>query len=266
MQWCKVRRVMVYTVGCIATIATSPLDKYFGTTAFDQLTTGLSTDVTHIPIQATVEFVNPEEADPFHYCGWNVVVDLSEPISSGTEVVLWGLTSPWDQGSFDVAYANALASQPDEPEQQDTAVIEGADTGSDTGSFDTGISDTAFSSDAVGSYEGFNLEHQVFYETMRDLVGDEYAYRIRDSGTISGPLFDPYSSIVAYNSVRILYYSECGNTTNHFVLTVMGEPTSVDATVTMVAHQGATVAQPMGCGPKPEAPDYTNVRMQVVVE
>ena len=101
---------------------------------------------------------------------------------------------------------------------------------------------------------------------MRDLVGDEYAYRITDSGTINGPLFDPYPSIVAYNSIRILYYSECGNTTNHFVMTVLGEPIDIDATVTMVAHQGEQIAQPIGCGAKPENPDYTNVRMQVLVE
>ena len=261
-------KILVYTFGISATIATSPLYEYFGTTAFGQLSTSLSTDMTHIPLQSTVEFVNPSEADPFHYCGWNVVVELNEPITFGTEVVLWGVTSPWDQGAFDLAYATALESQPNEPEENDTAVPEDTgtfDTGSDTGQLDTG-SDTASQSDTPEPYEELNPAHQVFYDTMQNFTGGEYAYRVTDSGTINGPLFEPYASIVSYNSIRLLYYSLCGNTTNHFVLTVLGEPIDVDTTVTMVAHQGEQVAQPIGCGAKPENPDYTNVRIQVAIE
>lgn len=264
-----IAKYALYSLGLAATIATSPLYEYFGTTAFDQLTTSLSNDVTHIPIQATVEFANPAEAEPFQYCGWNVVVELNEPINLDSEVVLWGLTSPWDQGAFDLAYATALESQPAEPEEDDTALPEDTgtfDTGSDTGLLDTAMMDTASPSSAPESYEVLNPEHQVFYNTMQTFTGGEYAYRITDSGTINGPLFEPYASIVSTNSIRILYYSECGNTTNHFVLTVLGEPIDVGATVTMVAHQGEQIAQPIGCGAKPENPDYTNVRMQVVIE
>ncbi len=264
-----IAKYTVYSLGLVATIATSPLYEYFGTTAFDQLSTSVSTDVTHIPIQATVEFANPAEAEPFHYCGWNVVVELNEPITLDTEVVLWGLTSPWDQGAFDLAYATALESQPDEQEEDDTAVPEDTgnfDTGSETGQLDTAVLDTASQSDTPEPYEVLNPEHQVFYDTMQTFMGGEYAYRVTDSGTINGPLFEPYASIVSYNSIRLLYYSLCGNTTNHFVLTVRGEPIDVDATVTMVAHQGEQIAQPIGCGAKPENPDYTNVRMQVALE
>lgn len=264
-----IAKYTVYSLGLVATIATSPLYEYFGTTAFDQLTTSLSTDVNHIPIQATVEFVNPTEAEPFQYCGWNVVIEFNEPVTLGTEVVLWGLTSPWDQGAFDLAYATALESQPDEPEEDDTAIPEDTgtfDTGSDTGQLDTAVSDTASPGNAPDPYEVLNPAHQVFYDTMQTFTGGEYAYRITDSGTINGPLFEPYASIVSYNSIRLLYYSLCGNTTNQFVLTVLGEPIDVDATVTMVAHQGEQVAQPIGCGAKPDNPDYTNVQLQVVVE
>ena len=101
---------------------------------------------------------------------------------------------------------------------------------------------------------------------MQNFTGGSYAYRITDSGTINGPLFERYASIVSTNSIRILYYSPCGNTTGHFVLSALGEPIDVDATVTMVAHQGEQIAQPVGCAEKPENPDYTNVRMQVIVE
>lgn len=264
-----IAKYTVYGLGLVVTIATSPLYEYFGTTAFDQLSTSVSTDVTHVPIQATVEFVNPAEAAPFHYCGWNVVVELNEPIPLDTEVVLWGLNSSWDQGAFDLAYATALESQPEEPEEDDTAAPEDTgifDTGSDTGQLDTAVSNTASQSDTPEPYEVLNPEHQVFYDTMQTFMGGEYAYRVTDSGTINGPLFEPYASIVSYNSIRLLYYSLCGNTTNHFVMTVLGEPIDIDATVTMVAHQGEQIAQPIGCGAKPENPDYTNVRMQVLVE
>lgn len=264
-----IAKYIVYSLGLVATIATSPLYEYFGTTAFEQLTTGLSTDVTHIPIQATVEFADPTEAEPFQYCGWNVVVELNEPITLDTEVVLWGLNSQWDQGTFDLAYATALESQPEEPDQDDTAVPEdtgNSDTGSDTGQIDTGGLDSALPSNASEPYEVLSPEHQVFYDTMRTFGGGEYAYRVTDFGTLNGPLFEDYASIVSRNSIRILYYSECGNTTSHFVLTVLGEQIEVDATVTMVAHQGEQIAQPIACGAKPENPDYTNVRMQVIVE
>ena len=264
-----IAKYTVYSLGLVATIATSPLYEYFGTTAFDQLSTSVSTDVTHIPIKAIVEFANPAEADPFHYCGWNVVVELNEPITLDTEVVLWGLTSPWDQGAFDLAYATVLESQPDEPEEDDTAVPEdtgGLDTGSDTGQLDTAVSDTALQSDTPEPYEELNPAHQVFYDTMQTLSGGQSAYRITDDGTLNGPLFDSGPAMLAYNSIRILYSSECGNVMSHFVLTILGEPVDVDATVTMVSHQGEQIVQPIGCGAKPENPDYTNVRMQVVVE
>ena len=53
---------------------------------------------------------------------------------------------------------------------------------------------------------------------------------------------------------------------DHFVITTVGEPIEIEATVTMVAHQGEQISQPVGCAEKAENPDYTNVRLQVIVE
>ena len=265
-------RYIVYLGATVATIATSPLYEYFGTTAFDQLSVELSTETTHVPLQVTVEFANPDDAEPFQYCGWDVVVELSEPISLGTEVVLWGLPSVWDQFAFDVAYADALSAasdESDEPQETDTGAF---DTGTleDTATeiVDTSVADTASQADgdALEPYEQLNPAHQVFYETMQTFSGDKYAYRAIDTGTLNGPLFEEYASMVIHDSMRILYYSECGNVTNHFVLTVLGEPISVEATVTMVAHQGEQIAQPIGCGTKADNPDHSGVQMSVDVE
>ena len=264
-----IAKYVVYSLGLVATIATSPLYEYFGTTAFDQLTTSLSTDVTHVPIQATVEFANPAEAEPFGYCGWDVVVELNEPITLGTEVVLWGLNTEWDQAAFDEAYAAALVSATDDLEEGDTANPMDTgdfDTGSETEDVDTAITDTATQNDLSEPYELLNPEHQVFYETMRTFSAGEYAYRIIDDGTVKGPLFEDYASIVVHNSIRLLYYSQCGNVTDYFVITTVGEPIDVETTVTMVAHQGEQISQPVGCAEKAENPDYTNVRLQVMVD
>ncbi len=268
-------KYVVYGLGLVATIATSPLYEYFGTTAFDQRSVELSTDVVHVPLRATVAFANPDEAEPFQYCGWDVVVELSEPISLGAEVVLWGLPSAWDQSAFDVAYADALSAVSDESE--DSQDPQEADTGAfDTGTLedtateivDTSVADTASQADgdALEPYEQLNPAHQVFYETMQTFSGDKYAYRVTDIGTLNGPLFEEYASMVIHDSMRILYYSECGSVTSHFVLTVLGEPTSADATVTMVAHQGEQIAQPIGCGTKADNPDHSGVQMSVDVE
>lgn len=266
-------KYVVYGLGLVATIATSPLYEYFGTTAFDQFSIEVSTETAHIPLQASVEFANPDDAEPFQYCGWDVVMELSEPISLGTEVVLWGLPSAWDQSSFDMAYADALSAVSDESDEPQEA---------DTGAFDTGMEeDTAEEADTsapdtasqsasdtveIEPYEQVNPAHQVFYDTMRTFTGDKYAYRVTDDGKMNGPLFEDYASMVVHDSIRILYYSECGNGTEHFVLTVLGEPVDVDATVTMVAHQGEQIAQPIGCGAKPENPDHSVVQMRVDVE
>ena len=54
-----IAKYVVYSLGLVATIATSALYEYFGTTAFDQRSVNLTTEVVHVPIQATVEFANP---------------------------------------------------------------------------------------------------------------------------------------------------------------------------------------------------------------
>ncbi len=274
-NWTQIMKPVVYTSGILVTLATSPLYEYFGTTAFDQLITSLSTDVTHIPLQATVEFANPDEAEPFQYCGWDVVVELTEPITLGTEVILWGLPITWDQEAFEVAYAEALSAVPDDPVDSETGDT-GMDTGlSDTGTLDdtgntmdTAVADTGSQADeeTPESYEQLNSAHQVFYDTMRTFTGGKYAYRITDDGKMNGPLFEDYASMVVHDSVRILYYSECGDITDHFVLTTLGEPIDTQATVTLVAHQGEQIAQPIGCGPKEDNPDYSGVQMSVDVE
>ena len=50
------------------------------------------------------------------------------------------------------------------------------------------------------------------------------------------------------------------------MITTVGEPIDVETTVTMVAHQGEQISQPVGCAEKAENPDYTNVRLQVMVD
>lgn len=273
MQTQHKAKYVVYGLGLVATIATSPLYEYFGTTAFDQRSVNLTTETAHVPLQASVEFANPDDAEPFQYCGWDVVVELSEPISLGTEIVLWGLPSVWDQSAFDVAYADALSAVSDEWDEPQ---------GTDTGAFDTGMEedtaeeadtaapDTASQSESatveVEPYEQLNPAHQVFYDTMRTFTSDKYAYRVTEDGKMNGPLFEDYASIVVHDSIRILYYSECGNGTEHFVLTTLGEPVAIQSTVTMVAHQGEQIAQPIGCGAKPESPDHSGVQMSVDVE
>ena len=274
-NWTQIMKPVVYTSGILATLATSPLYEYFGTTAFDQLQTTVSTDVTHVPLQATVEFANIDEAEPFQYCGWDVVVELNEPITLGTEVILWGLPTAWDQEAFDTAYAEALSAISDEPVDSETGDT-GMDTGlSDTGTLDdtgntmdTAVADTGSQADeeTPEPYEQLNSAHQVFYDTMRTFTGDKYAYRITDDGKVNGPLFEDYASMVVHDAIRILYYSECGDITDHFVLTTLGEPSDTQATVTMVAHQGEQIAQPIGCGPKEDNPDYSGVQMSVTVE
>ena len=134
----KVGRIFVYAVGFVATTATSPSYEYFGTTAFDQRSVNLTTEVVHVPIQAAVEFANPAEAEPFDYCGWDVVVEFNEPITLETEVVLWGLNSQWDQSAFDDAYAAALVSATDDLEEGDTA------SPMDTGDFDILFTDRGY--------------------------------------------------------------------------------------------------------------------------
>ena len=101
---------------------------------------------------------------------------------------------------------------------------------------------------------------------MKTFSAGEYAYRIIDDGTVKGPLFEDYASIVVHNSIRLLYYSQCGNVTDHFVITTIGDPIDVEATVTMVTHQGEQISQPVGCAEKTENPDYTNVPLQVIID
>ena len=253
-----IAKYVVYSLGLVATINLT-LYEYFGT-GFDQRSVNLTTEVVHVPIQATVEFANPAEADPFDHCGWDVVVELNESITLGTEVVLWGLNTEWDQVAFDEAYAAALVLATDDLEEGDTANPMDTgdfDTGSETEDVDTAITDTATQNDLSEPYELLNPEHQVFYETMRTFSAGEYAYRIIDDGTVKGPLFEDYASIVVHNSIRLLYYSQCGNVTDHFVITTIGEAIDLEATVTMVAHQGERISQPVGC--TGTRTDYTNV-------
>ena len=265
----KVAKYTLYTVAVGATIATSPLYEYFGITAMGQRSVLLSTETTHLPVQASVEVNNSDEATSFNYCGWDVVIDLDVPIPSGSEVILWGLSEPWNQTDFEQAYVDAV----DAIEEGDSVDEENTD-GDTADAVDTSVEDsgsamdvdTAADSSNEAPYEYFNPEHDTFYEVMRSLANQKYAYRITDTGTFNGPLFEEYASIVVQDSMRILYYSECGTITDHFVLTILGESLDIEATMLMVAHQGEQVAQPVGCGPKVDNPDYSNVQLRVTVQ
>ena len=96
-------------------------------------------------------------------------------------------------------------------------------------------------------YELLNPEHRVFYETMRTFSAGEYAYQIIDDGTVKGPLFEDYASIVVHNSIRLLYYSQCGNVSDHFVITTVGEPIDVETTVTWWPIKGTNISTSWMC-------------------
>ena len=278
---------VVYGTGFCAVLATSPLFEYFGTMAFAQHTVEVTEDSTHIPFSATVS-VDAAESEPFNVCAWDLVLDLEPSLPLETELIVWGLWEPWNQSAFDEAYTMALeqAAGDQQMEDDDTAVedtgaeAESEDTAniepsSETGLFNDTSSDTSSDTstteedDNTGSVEPFaqlNPEHRIFYETMQRFSESKYAYRIVNDGDVKGPLFEEYASIVVQDSRRFLYYSECGNTTDYFVLTVQGEPVSLNPKITMIAHQGERVAQPIACGGKVDNPDHLSVELSVVIE
>jgi hypothetical protein len=262
---------IIYGVGVVSTLATSPLYEYFGTTGFTQRTLSLDTEMVHYPFSATVTVSDPSVVEQFNTCAWDLVFELEVPLPLDTEVVVWGLTEPWNQEAFDQAYAVAL-EQSDTAVENDTGILEEVDTGTEesTGS-DTGLdtarqNDTGETDSEIQFYENFNPAHQVFYDTMRRIAGEKYAYRILEMGGISGPLFEEYASIVVQDSRRLLFYSECGDVTDHFVLTIQGESIDIESTLSIVAHQGEQVAQPIACGGKVDNPDYSTVELSVVTE
>ena len=253
-----------YSTALLLTIATSPLYEYFGTTAFTQQTIELTPDNPQIPFWASVS-VDATQAEPFNTCAWDMVFELDQPLTLDTELILWGLNAPWDQETFDAAYAVALEQV---GETEDTG---GQDTGgqdTSTEPLDTGLSgDTAQDTGGVSvePYAQLNPEFAVFYQTMQTFSEYKYAYRIVDDGEIKGPLFEDYASIVVQDGRRFLYYSACGAITDHFVLTLNGTPVSTSLNMTVISHQTEGVAQPIGCNSDKNNPDYSGVVMEVTV-
>ena len=268
---------VVYCTGCCAVLATSPLFEYFGTMAFAQHTVQVTEETTHIPFSATVS-VDAAESEAFNVCAWDMMVELDpSSLTLETEVIVWGLWEPWNQTAFDEAYMLALEQANEgEPTEgiEDTATEDTADveSSSETGLPSEPASETSSTTEEDGNAEPvepfaqLNPEYRIFYETMQRFSESKYAYRIVNDGDVKGPLFEEYASIVVQDSRRFLYYSECGNTTDYFVLTVQGAPVVLNPMITMIAHQGERVAQPIACGGKVDNPDHSSVELSVVIE
>lgn len=250
----KITKYSVYSLGILATIATSPLYVFYGTMGFDTVAIDVDETTEFIPLSATSSTSNPKDK-PIEDCGWEALFELSETLSDDTEMVIWKLDQPWDQAAFDEAYALALAEA--ETESEDTGG--GEDTGSyeDTGTGGTSdtVADTGWDDD--NDYDPtLSEEHQVFYDTLMDF-GDN-GYRVVGDGE----LWDvSISRAISFSGLQ--FYEDCSNSEGYFVITIKGEPTTTSMDVSIQRHEGiAEASKTLSCG-RNKGPNYDSVEIEV---
>lgn len=246
----RLTKYSVYSLGILATIATSPIYVFYGTMGFDTVAIDVDETTEFIPLSATSSTSNPKDK-PIEDCGWEALFELSETLSDDTEMVIWKLDQPWDQAAFDEAYALALAE----------AETESADTGSseDTGIGGTSdtVADTGWDDDYDNDYDPtLSEEHQVFYDTLMDF-GDK-RYRVVGDGE----LWDAsISRAISFSGLQ--FYEDCSNSEGYFVITIKGEPITTSMDVSIQRHEGITEAsKTLSCGGN-KGPNYDSVSIAV---
>ena len=111
---------------------------------------------------------------------------------------------------------------------------------------------------------GLSTEHAVLYKTMREF-GNESHY-IMDDGSSSRLLFETNNYEIPLIDVDIpfTYDSECGNNTEHFILTSVGSDESYSFDIeASVAQSGFVNMSPIGCTSNPEG---SEVEFKVTIE
>ena len=252
-----IAKYVVYSLGLVATIATSPAYTFHGVTGSDVETIEITEASEFISLTASaITTDDSAESMTFSSCAWEPVAEFASAIPQHSEVFIWKVDDEWSQEAFDEAYAEALSEF--EPEEDPEA--------EDTGSFDTGtdaiLSDgTEVHLTTVEDHRfSLNPEHDVFYDVMSTFT-TSIGYRIFEDGELF-PYFYP-DDMILFADMNFPFETECDDQNATFVITVLGEPTTTSLDIDMLRHEGVTIASDtLACG-MDKGPDYSDVTIDV---
>jgi len=253
----QIAKYSVYSLGLVATIATSPMYNFYGTMGFNTGNIAIDEATEFIPFSASSLTNNPDNVE-IDSCYWEPLFELNGTLSEDTEMVIWKLETPWDQAAFDEAYAIALAeAETVEGEPEDTSTPEDTATG-DTSETVADSGWDAATDDALG----FNPEHQVFYDTL-SAFGLEESYRNAKYRVMSdGSLV----SMDSFYDEGLGFGASCADSENHFLITIKGEPVDLSVDLSMMRHEGTRIAsKTLSCG-RDRGPDYSDVNISVELD
>jgi hypothetical protein len=251
-------KYMVYGFGLVATVATSPSYNFYGAMGSDNQVLSIAEDseFIHFTVDASV-VDNSDEPMQLLVCGWEPLIELPETVPDDIEVFIWQVTG-WSQEAFDEAYANALSEINTEDGPEDVE---------DTGQFDTGvdslISETTDRHAATVYDPRFTLnpEHDVFYGVM-ETFSTSIGYRVFEDGELV-PTFYP-EDIELFMRNDFPFPTECDEHMANFVITVLGQSLDTSFDLTMMRHEGVTVASEVfACAQS--HPDYSDMNINVTL-